>query len=125
MRFEPVTTTDGSRFSVEQSRAMARLVYARFSYDWEAAADAWRRLLGINCTDYAFQTLAQDPGKPFDKGERLRVSYPSSDAERVCYKEIVLFGWLDDHGYAVCLRLDAALGAAAQVRLDPDALERV
>lgn len=53
-----VTTTAGERFSAADHAALAALVYRRFGRDPEAAAAAWRRLLGNSCTVAQFMRLA-------------------------------------------------------------------
>jgi hypothetical protein len=55
----PITTTNKERFSDEESRDLAFLVYKRFGRDESAAADAWRRLLVNNCSTGQFMALVQ------------------------------------------------------------------
>jgi len=55
----PITTTKKEQFSDEESRDLAFLVYKRFGREESAAAAAWRRLLGNNCSDGQFMALAK------------------------------------------------------------------
>jgi len=52
-----ITTTNGERFSLQDSANMAWLVYRRFGRDLIEAAAAWNRLLGNNCDVSQFEKL--------------------------------------------------------------------
>lgn len=51
------TTTNGSVFREEDHLRLAWLVYRRFGSDIGAGAEAWRRMLQNNCTDFDFEEL--------------------------------------------------------------------
>lgn len=53
-----VTTTNGERFTGEETVLLAALINKRFGYDKEQAAAAWRRMLGNSCPDEDFAELA-------------------------------------------------------------------
>ena len=65
-----VTTTAREPFTEEDSRELARLILRRFGYELEAAAKAWRRMLGNSCDDYQFLDLV---GRAHYFEERRRV----------------------------------------------------
>ena len=52
-----VTTTNGERFSGQQSAELAYLVWLRFGQDDNAACAAWNRLLQNNCPVSEFRRL--------------------------------------------------------------------
>lgn len=52
-----VTTINGKPFTHAQSIALARLIFARFGEDWDAATRAWYRLLGNDTTRAEFAKL--------------------------------------------------------------------
>ena len=52
-----VITTNGQPFTGEESAHLAYLVAKRFGFDWQAAAAAWRRMLGNSCLDHQFEEL--------------------------------------------------------------------
>jgi hypothetical protein len=52
-----VTTTDGTLFTGEDTALLARLIHRRFGRDDEAAAAAWRRMLGNSTPTNAFMEL--------------------------------------------------------------------
>lgn len=52
-----VTTTDGTRFTGEESAQLARLIHKRFGHDDEAAAETWRRMLGNSTPTHVFMEL--------------------------------------------------------------------
>ena len=54
-----VNTTASERFSGEETAQLAALVYKRFGWELEAAAAAWRRMLGNTCDDEQFRKLAE------------------------------------------------------------------
>lgn len=54
-----VRTTSGETFSGEEAAQLAALIYKRFGWELPAAAAAWRRLLGNNCSDDQFRDLAE------------------------------------------------------------------
>jgi len=54
-----VTTTDGTPFTGEESAQLARLIHKRFGHDDEAAAEAWRRMLGNSTPTHAFMELVK------------------------------------------------------------------
>lgn len=53
-----VTTTSGERFTETESQQLAALIWKRFGWDDEAAAAAWRRMLGNSCPTVDFVALA-------------------------------------------------------------------
>lgn len=57
-----VTTTSGHLFSHADHCILAALIYARFGYDKESAAEAWRRMLGNDTTVAEFLELATPGG---------------------------------------------------------------
>ena len=52
-----VTTTNGSKFTGEQSAELAILVYKRFGCNMASACAAWRRMLENNCREADFAAL--------------------------------------------------------------------
>jgi hypothetical protein len=59
-----ITTTNGEKFTEEQSVTLAFLVWKRWGCDTAAAAVAWRRLFQNSCPDGDFEQLVK-------LGERL------------------------------------------------------
>ena len=57
LRILDVTTTSGQKFSGEDSAKLAYLVFRRFGDDYEAGAEAWRRMLQNDCPTYKFEEL--------------------------------------------------------------------
>ena len=55
---QQVTTTAGEPFPLADVEVLAALIYKRFGWSREAAAAAYRRLLGNSCPDEDFQVLA-------------------------------------------------------------------
>ena len=53
-----VTTTAGETFTGEEHSVLAFIILRRFGYDYEAAANGWRRLFQNNCPDHDFEVLA-------------------------------------------------------------------
>lgn len=53
-------TTNGNRFSDDDHRLLAMLIFRRFGENLNIAASAWRRLLQNNCSDSDFQRLLGD-----------------------------------------------------------------
>lgn len=50
-------TANGSVFREEDHLRLAWLIYRRFGNDIGAGAEAWRRLLQNECTDFEFEEL--------------------------------------------------------------------
>lgn len=53
-----VHTTDGTTFTGQQHRELAKLIYARFGHSLRAAASAWRALLQNDCSEREFARIA-------------------------------------------------------------------
>ena len=53
-----VYTITGECFSQQDHEVLAGLMLIRFGYDHDAAAAAWRSMLGNDCTVTEFQQLA-------------------------------------------------------------------
>lgn len=64
MRRENITTTGKETFTHAQSCALAHSIWVRFGRENNAAADAWRRLLGNNCSDHQYMQLVFEHEKP-------------------------------------------------------------
>ena len=62
-----VNTVAQERFSGQETVQLAALIYKRFGRDKEAAAAAWRRLLGNTCSDAQFLEIAY-AGTPWPLG---------------------------------------------------------
>lgn len=56
---QEVTTTSGKTFRVEQSCALAYLIFIRFGEDLALAASKWRAMLQNSCTDEAFAEMVR------------------------------------------------------------------
>jgi len=54
-----VTTTNGSKFTGEDSARLAFLIYRRFGCHLEGACEAWRRMLQNDCPLSAFADLVE------------------------------------------------------------------
>jgi hypothetical protein len=52
-----VTTTRGERFTSDETRELAGLVFKRFGRDLSSATQAWNRLLGNTCTKEQFAAM--------------------------------------------------------------------
>ena len=84
MSDQTITTTAGQKFTGEDSKSMARLVYRRFGNDLAAATVAWCRMLQNFCTESDFATLLEteddrrmramgfDPHDPTEKDDAIR-----------------------------------------------------
>ncbi len=52
-----VITTNGQPFTGEESAHLAYLIAKRFGFNWEEAADAWRRMLMNSTPNHKFEEL--------------------------------------------------------------------
>lgn len=68
-----ITTTSGSLFTYEESRALAQLVFRRFGEDIQAATAAWNRLLQNNCDEGSFKMLLDNTAPEVDPTARYAV----------------------------------------------------
>jgi len=55
-----VTTTASEKFTGDHARLLCALIYKRFGYDTEAAAEGYRKLLQNSCSDAQFAELANE-----------------------------------------------------------------
>lgn len=60
MIIHEITTTAGERFTVEEHCQLAALLWKRFGWEDEAAAAAWRRMLGNGCSTEDFVAIARE-----------------------------------------------------------------
>lgn len=81
-----VTTPNGSVFTEQQARALARLIYARFGEDGGAATRAWQRLLENNCTERGFMALVD--GATTAVNDTTPLALNDRDMHSIAYKEL-------------------------------------
>lgn len=97
------TTTNGERFTDDEHRQMAKIIYKRFGRDEESFCSAWRRLLQNNAENSYIMKLVETPEQEQDK-KNAKPAYLSSENARhytdnLCdnFTSRDLLGTLPDH----------------------------
>lgn len=98
---QSINTSDGDVFSEEDTRDLAKLVYKRFGKNLGDATNAWKRMLGNNCSERDFGKMVL----PLDD-IAIVVACPSCDSTDVTRDALATWS-LDKQDWELSSTLDA------------------